>query len=60
MFRLKLGLILLKIGAFVAVGGPLAAFTGSFSGHEEVNPLCGRRCCGRNTERGLAARARTQ
>jgi hypothetical protein len=35
MFLLKLRLILLKIGAFVAVSGPLAAFTGSFSGHEE-------------------------
>jgi|GEM_PF-3424130 len=36
MFRLKLRLTLLKIGVFVAVGGPLAAFEGLLSGHGEI------------------------
>lgn len=36
MFRLKLRSALLKIGVFVAVGGPLAAFKGLLSGHEEI------------------------
>ena len=36
MFRLKLRSTLLKIGVFVAVGGPLAAFKGLLSGHEEL------------------------
>lgn len=36
MFRLKLRSTLLKIGVFVAVGGPLAAFKGLLSGDEEI------------------------
>ncbi|CAN7278036.1 DUF2964 family protein [Paraburkholderia sp. SIMBA_054] len=36
MFRLKLRSTLLKIGVFIAVGGPLAAFNGLLSGHEEI------------------------
>lgn len=36
MFRLKLRSTLLKIGVFVAVGGPLAAFKGLLSSHEEI------------------------
>lgn len=36
MFRLKLRSTLLKIGVFIAVGGPLAAFKGLLSGHEEM------------------------
>ncbi|SKC96301.1 Protein of unknown function [Burkholderia sp. YR290] len=36
MFRLKLRSTLLKIGVFIAVGGPLAAFKGLLSGHEEI------------------------
>ena len=36
MFRLKLRSTLLKIGVFVAVGGPLATFKGLLSGHEEI------------------------
>ncbi|AUT73391.1 DUF2964 family protein [Paraburkholderia hospita] len=35
MFRLKLRSTLLKIGVFIAVGGPLA-FKGLLSGHEEI------------------------
>ncbi|EUC19975.1 UNVERIFIED_ORG: Protein of unknown function (DUF2964) [Burkholderia sp. CF145] len=37
MFRLKLRSTLLKIGVFIAVGGPLAAFKGLLSGHEEMD-----------------------
>jgi hypothetical protein len=36
MFRLKPRSLLLKIGVFIAVGGPLAAFKGMLSGHEEI------------------------
>ena len=36
MFRQRLKLILLKLVMFIAVGGPLAAITGSFSGHDEL------------------------
>ncbi len=36
MFRLKVRSTLLKIGVFVAAGGPLAAFKGLLLGHEEM------------------------
>jgi hypothetical protein len=36
MFRQRLRLILLKIGVFVTVGGPLAAIEGASSGHDEL------------------------
>ncbi|BCG02681.1 hypothetical protein PPGU19_072490 (plasmid) [Paraburkholderia sp. PGU19] len=36
MIRLKLRSTLLKIGVFVAVSGPLAAFKGLLPGHEEI------------------------
>ncbi|MBN3756165.1 DUF2964 family protein [Paraburkholderia sp. Tr-20389] len=44
MFQLKLRSILLKVSVFVAVGAPLGAFSGMFSGGEALTRYAAAAC----------------